>query len=92
MPTQPLFFVTLDGTNHPLAACRWLRIAPNGCALGSLHGDTVTTPEAAAAEFTPNRRDRQREHNRGIRYRLVTPDQWQTAKPCLTGDCTHEAA
>jgi hypothetical protein len=92
MPTTLQLFVTLDGVNWPLASCRWVRLAPNGCALGSLLGDTVTTPEAAATEFTPNRRDRQRETRRGIRYQLATPDQWADLKPCLLGECHHQNA
>lgn len=92
MPTTLQLTVTLDGTNYPLSSCRWIRTTPNGCATGSLLGDAVTTPEAAAAEFTPNRRDREREHKRGIRYRLITPDEWTAVKPCLTGDCQHAAA
>lgn len=92
MPASPLLlFITLNGTNHPLAACRWLRVGPDGCVTGHLPGDTVTSPAAAAAVFTHSQRDRLREAKRGIRYRLVTPDQWQAAKPCLLGDCTHGA-
>jgi hypothetical protein len=91
MPAH-LLFVTLDGVNHPLAACRWIRYTPNGCATGSHHGDAFTTPEAAATHWTPNQRDRQREARRGIRYRLVSPDQWQTVKPCLLGECNHTEA
>lgn len=90
MPLQ--LTVTLEGVNHPLAACRWIRLAPNKCATGSLLGDAVTTPEAAAAEFTPNRRDREREHRRGIRYQLATPHQWAELKACLVGECTHQNA
>lgn len=84
--------VTLNGTNYPLSSCRWIRTTPGGHATHQLRGDAVTTPEAAAAEFTPGRRDREREHRRGIRYRLITPDQWTETKPCLTGDCQHAAA
>jgi hypothetical protein len=87
--SQLLLTVTLDGTTYPLAACRWVRLAANGCAIGSLLGDTVTTPEQAAAEFTPNRRDRDREHRRGIHYQLATPAQWHELKPCLIGECGH---
>lgn len=93
MTAQPLqLTVTLGGTNYPLASCRWVRTAPNGCATGSLLGDAVTTPEAAAAEFTPSRRDREREHRRGVRYRLTTPAEWDALKPCLLGECTHQNA
>jgi hypothetical protein len=88
----PLFFVTLDGTNYPLASCRWVRIGPDGCATGSHHGDAFTSPETAAAYWTPNQRDRKREHGRGIRYRLVSPDEWAGLKPCLIGECVHQQA
>jgi len=84
-----LLTVTLDGTTYPLAACRWIRTDPHGCAIGSTHGDAFTTPTAAAAYWTPNQRDRAREHRRGIRYQLVTPSQWQELKPCLLGECGH---
>jgi len=91
--TAPILFVTLNGTNYPLASCRWVRYAPNGCATGSHYGDAFTSPEAAAAHFTPGRRDRQREHHRGIRYRLVSPDEWRdTVKPCLLDECSHQTA
>lgn len=89
--TSPLLLtVTLDGTVHTLASCRWVRYDPNGCATSSLPGDTATSPEAAATRITPVRRDREREHRRGVRYRLVSPDQWRdTVKPCLLGECAH---
>jgi hypothetical protein len=91
--TALLLFVTLDGTNYPLASCRWVRYAPNGCATGSHYGDAFTSPEAAAAHFTPGRRDREREHTRGVRYRLVSPDEWRdTVKPCLLDECSHQTA
>ncbi|GAA2838218.1 hypothetical protein RMN57_13020 [Kitasatospora sp. CM 4170] len=91
MTTSPLLlFVVIDGVNHPLAACRWVRYEPNGCATGSALGTTATSPEQAAAEFEPVRRNREREHRRGVRYRLVSPDQWRdTVKPCLLGECNH---
>lgn len=91
--TSPLLLtVTLDGVNHPLAACRWVRYEPNGCATGSLLGDEVTNPDAAATTFTPARRDREREHRRGVRYRLVAPAVWRdTVKACLLGECNHVA-
>jgi hypothetical protein len=93
MPTTPLLlFVTLNGVNYPLASCRWVRFAPNGCALGSHHGDAFTNPTAAATYWTTNQRDRDREQRRGVRYRLLTPQQWQTVKPCLTGECRHTQA
>jgi hypothetical protein len=86
MPSPLLLTVTLDGVNHPLAACRWVRYEPNGCATGSLLGD-----ETAATTFTRARRDREREHRRGVRYRLVSPDQWRdTVRACLLGECTHQ--
>lgn len=92
MPEPLLLFVTLNGVNYPLASCRWLRIAPSGCVTDQLPGDAVTNPAAAAAAFTRNRRDRQREHNRGVRYQLADPEQWRIARYCLTGDCTHQNA
>ena len=91
--TSPLLLtVTLNGTSYPLAACRWVRHTPNGCATGSLLGDEATSAEAAAAEFEPVRRNRERDHRRGVRYRLVNPDQWAYIKPCLLGECSHHAA
>ncbi|MGA5819705.1 hypothetical protein ACPC54_17825 [Kitasatospora sp. NPDC094028] len=90
MPDTLLLTVTLDGVNHPLAACRWVRYEPNGCATGSLLGDEATSPEAAAARCEPVRRERERDHRRGVRYRLVTPADWQASvKPCLLGECDH---
>ncbi|MFE6500729.1 hypothetical protein [Kitasatospora sp. NPDC057738] len=92
--TGPLLLtVTLNGINHPLAACRWVRYEPNGCATGSLLGDEATSPESAAATFTTVRRDRERAHRRGVRYRLVSPDEWRdTVRACLLGECTHRTA
>ncbi|MFJ6616651.1 hypothetical protein ACIQOW_03580 [Kitasatospora sp. NPDC091335] len=90
MSSPLLLTVTLDGVNHPLAACRWVRYAPNGCATGSMLGDEATSPETAATTFTSTRRDREREHRRGVRYRLVSPDQWHaTVRACLLGECAH---
>ncbi|MGW3072330.1 hypothetical protein [Kitasatospora sp. NPDC001132] len=92
MTASPLLlFVTLDGTNWPLAACRWVRYDPDGCATGSDSGTVATSPEAAAAEFEPVRWDREREHRRGVRYRLVSPDEWRdTVRACLLGECAHQ--
>lgn len=93
MPEPLLLFVTLNGVNYPLASCRWVRFAPNGCATGSAYGTTATDADGAAAHFTRNRRDRQREHNRGVRYQLVAIDEWREhVKPCLLGECTHQNA
>lgn len=42
MPASPLLlFITLNGTNHPLAACRWLRVGPDGCDLRRVATDEV---------------------------------------------------
>ncbi|RPE34961.1 hypothetical protein [Kitasatospora cineracea] len=93
MTTPLLLFVTLDGVNHPLASCRWVRYDPNGCATGSAPGTTAVDADTAATHFTSTRRDRAREHRRGVRYRLVALEEWREhVKPCLLGECTHQNA
>ena len=85
-----MLLAKIDGKTYPLKSCFWVRYAPNGCAVGSLLGGLAATPEQAHAEFTPRKRDREREVRQGYRHELVPKPQWgATVEPCLTGRCEH---
>jgi hypothetical protein len=85
--------VELDGQAVPLADLFWVRYTPDGCATGSLHGDMASSEEQAHTEFTPRRRDRERETRQGYRHELVTKDTWdREVRPCISGKCTHREA
>ncbi|URN11308.1 hypothetical protein LUW77_03175 [Streptomyces radiopugnans] len=89
--------VEIDGQTRPLADCFWVRFDAKGCANGSAHPvselETIASAQDAQLYFTPRARDRAREDKQGVRYELLTPEQWDTrAKPCLLGKCQHHPA
>lgn len=84
--------VEIDGQAHAIADCHWVRFDPAGCATGSLYGDLATTIADAHKEFTPLKRDRDRETRAGYRHELLTQERWDTVRPCLSGRCGHRPA
>jgi hypothetical protein len=85
-----LYAKTTDGALFPLAECKWVRFAPNGCASSSATGDTATTPEGAHTFFVPRQRDRDRETRNGWTVELLSRKQWnERASACFYGECAH---
>lgn len=70
----------------------WLRLAPTGCAHGSVRVDSVgLLPDDAHREFTPKVADRRREAAEGWRHVLAGHAEFDAAVPCLRGRCSHPA-
>lgn len=89
---MPELLVPLDGQTVPLKDCRWVKFAPDGCAISSLLGSCAVDEDDAHREFTPRRRDRERDMRRGYSLELLTREQWQErAKACFLGRCQHGA-
>lgn len=94
---MPDLMVQVDGQTVPLKGCFWVRFDNAGCATGSAHAvsglTTLATAEQAQQDLVPYKRDRDRETKQGVRYELLTKQQWrEQAMPCFTGDCQHAAA
>lgn len=83
--------VDIDGQQHRLADCYWVRLNPDGCAFSSAWaGPSTATAELAHREFVPRKRDRDREIRQGWTVRLLSGDQWrEQAQPCFLGKCQH---
>jgi hypothetical protein len=91
--TAPRLIVEIDGQQHDLADCFWVRADANGCAYSSVHGDMASTPEQAHGQMKPSKRDRDRDDRQGYTVRLLTHEQWRAqASPCFHGTCDHAAA
>jgi hypothetical protein len=87
---MPELMLHLGGESVRLADCFWVRFGPNGCAYGSLVGDSAVNEEQAHAELVPRQRDRDRDQRQGYRIELLTRKQWRAqAGPCFLGECSH---
>jgi hypothetical protein len=82
--------VRIGNQTVPLITCHWVLFDPTDCARASTYGDAATTAEHAHEDFTPKRRDRDRQTRQGYHVELITKDQWrEKAGPCFYGKCTH---
>lgn len=73
----------------------WIRINPQGCAVGSVYASSLgeDSTEGAHAEFVPDRPTRLYEAAHGWRHERVDKAEWQRrAADCLYGDCDHQEA
>ncbi|MEW1803265.1 hypothetical protein ACIGO7_35620 [Streptomyces virginiae] len=88
------FFVEIDGETHRLGDCNWVLKNGAGCAVGSLWaGADVASAELAHREFTPLKRDRDRQTRNGYTLELVGREQWKARiMPCIQGSCSHRTA
>jgi hypothetical protein len=91
--TEPRLIVEIDGQQHNLNDCFWVRTDPTGCAYSSIHGDMASTAEQAHRQMKPLKRDRDRDDRQGYTVRLLTHEQWDAeARPCFLSKCDHQAA
>lgn len=82
--------VEIDGQTVALNDCHWVLFDQDGCAFGSIHGDTALNAEAAHREFAPLKRHREKQIREGYVVRLVSGSQWKAqAEACFFGKCDH---
>jgi predicted protein tyrosine phosphatase len=86
--------VEIDGETHRLTDCNWVLKNPAGCATGSLWaGADTASADLAHREFTPLKRDRDRQIRQGYTLELVGREQWQQRiQPCFQATCSHRTA
>jgi hypothetical protein len=89
---MPELLVRIDGQTLSLRSCHWVLFGPNDCAYASEYGDGAVGPEEAHKNFTPLKRDRDRQSRQGFRVELLSKEQWRKqAGPCFYRTCQHRA-
>lgn len=82
--------VEVDGQTLPLSSCRWVLFDADGCAFGSIYGDTAVNAEQAHKEFAPLKRHRDKQIREGYTVRLLTSETTKKAvDACFLGTCVH---